>query len=58
MKTYRVSIDVKKLYTVSIEAKSKDEAYKLGNEMQSTEIAKKGTLGTVETEVMAVDEEN
>lgn len=48
-KTFRAQIQVTKAYNVDIHAENADEAINKANAMQSTEIAKKGTLIDVET---------
>lgn len=57
MKTFDVRIDVKAVYSVSIEAKDADEAETLGEEMQSAAVQEKGELVDVETSVVEVTEE-
>lgn len=56
MKTFNATVQIVKLYTVSVEAKDLTTAIQKATRMQSTAVAERGSLQSVETEVLDVNE--
>ena len=54
MSLFQVSIDMKKIYRLNIEAETQQEAWDKAEAMQSTQIAEEGSLVDVTTEAIEV----
>ncbi len=57
IKTYRVAVDVKKIYDIEVKATSIMEASAIANCTSSVKIEEEGRLDSVETEVIEIEED-